>query len=114
MIKKNQTMAKAGVICLLLIGFGIYGFFKAKGFLAGPDIIIEYPKNGQSVPQSYSAIKGRAVNISNLRVNGRQTFTDEEGNFEENLLLAKGYNIIEVQANDKFGREVKKTIEVVF
>ena len=107
-------MTGVGGICFLLLVFGIYGFYKAKGFLAGPDIVIEYPENGQLVSQSYNTIKGRVVNISNLRVNGRQIFTDEEGNFETGLLLAKGYNIIEVKANDKFNREVKKLLEIVY
>ena len=114
MRRKIQIITGMGSICFLLLVFGIYGFYKAKGFLAGPGIAIEYPKNGQLVPQSHNTIKGRAVNISNLRVNGRQIFTDEGGNFEVGLLLAKGYNIIEVKANDKFNREVKKIIEVVY
>ena len=114
MRRKIQIITEIGGICFLLLSFGIYGFYKAKGFLAGPDIAIEYPKNGQLVLQSYNAIKGRTVNISTLRVNNRQIFTDEEGNFEANLLLARGHNIIEVKASDKFNREVKKLIEVVY
>lgn len=98
----------------MLLLFGIYGFYKAKGFLAGPDIIIEYPQNGQLVSQSYVTIKGKAVNIASLYVNGRQIFTDEEGRFESGLLLATGHNIIEVKASDKFNREIKKIIEVVY
>ena len=114
MRRKIQIMTGVGGVCLLLFSFGIYGFYKATGFLAGPDIVMEYPKSGQTVLQSYNTAKGKAVNISSLRVNGRQIFTDEEGNFETSLLLAEGYNIIEVKANDKFNREIRKLIEVVY
>lgn len=114
MRRRTRIITGVGVICLLLVSFGAYGLYQAKDFLAGPEIVIEYPKNGQSVHQSYNTIKGRAVNVSILRVNGRQIFTDKEGNFEVNLLLAMGYNIIEVKVSDKFNREVKKIIEVVY
>ena len=114
MRRRIRIATGVGGICLLLVGFGIYGLYQARDFLAGPDIVIDYPKNGQSVRQSYNTIKGRAVNVSSLRVNGRQIFTDEKGNFEVNLLLAAGYNIIEVKASDKFNREIKKFIEVVY
>lgn len=113
-LKKTKILTGIGIVILLLISFGVYGLYKAKDFLAGSDIIMKSPKNGQRVSRAYNTIKGKVVNVSSLRVNGRRIFADEEGNFETNLLLAAGYNIIEVQASDKFNRKVKKIIEVVY
>ena len=47
-------------------------------------------------------------------MNDRQMFTDEEGEFSEKLLLSYGYNIITVKAKDRFGRETKKTLELIY
>lgn len=81
--------------------------------MIGPKIVIEYPSNGQTVASSYLEIKGVAKNVSLLYFNGRQIFTDQNGNFKEDLLLVRGYNIIEVSATDKFGRKVKERREIV-
>lgn len=114
MSKKTQIITSLGVIVFLIISFGFYGLYRARAYLDGPQISIETPQNGQSTSTSYTKIKGKATNIASLFLNGRQIFSDKEGNFEEGLLLTKGYNIIEVRANDKFGREIKKILELVF
>ena len=107
-------MTGVGIIILLLLSFGVYGMYKAKAFLEGPGITIEYPKNGQEVGESFTEIIGRTTNLAALFLNGRQIFTDKEGRFKGDLLLAEGYNIIEVSGADKFGRAVKEKLELVF
>ena len=109
----TRSVFKVGVIIILIGGFVFYGLYKSKDFLTGPKIIIESPANGQTVSNSYLEIKGAAKNVSLLYLNGRQIFTDKNGIFKENLLLARGYNIIEVSAKDKFNREIKLKREVV-
>lgn len=104
---------KIGFILVLVAGFAFYGFNKAQDFLTGPKIIISQPENGQVFSKSYIIVSGQVKNISSLFLNGRKIFTDENGFFNENLLLALGYNIIEVQAKDKFGRSVKEKREIV-
>ncbi len=104
---------KAALIFSLVAGFGIYGAYKARGFMAGPEIALESPRNGEVAANSYVNVKGRAKNIASISLNGRMIFVDENGNFKENLLLARGYNIMEVKAVDKFGKEVKVRREVI-
>lgn len=113
MTKKIQILTSVGVVIFLIFAFGAYGLYKAKAYLEGPQITIEYPQNGQSTSTSYTKITGKASHISSLYINGKQVFSNKQGQFEEGLLLAKGYNIIEVKANDKFGRETKKILELV-
>lgn len=102
------------VIAVLVASFAVFGFYRAKDFLRGPKIIIESPGNGQTISSSYLEIKGSAKNVAVIYLNGRQIFTDEKGIFNESLLLARGYNIIEMSAQDKFGRNIEKKLEVVF
>lgn len=113
MNSRAQLFVKIGIIFVLIIGFAFYGFYKARDFLKGPKIFIESPREGVVISSSYTEIKGTVKNVSTVYFNGRQIFTDEKGFFKEALLLARGYNIIEVSAQDKFGRKVKEQREVV-
>lgn len=113
MNNRVQFFFKIGLISALIAGFGIYGLYNARGFWEGPEITIESPKNGQVFHNSYITVKGKAKNIASILLDGRVIFVDENGNFSENLLLAKGYNIMEAKAVDKFGKEVKARREVV-
>lgn len=110
---KVQIFIRIGILIILIAVFGIYGFYKTKDFLMGPKIILETPKNGEVLSNSYLTIDGTAKRISQLYLNGRQIFTDEDGKFNENLLLARGYNIIEVSAIDKFNREIREVRKIV-
>lgn len=113
-LKKTKILTGVGITILFLLSFGAYGLYKAKNFLQGPNIVIESPINGQELNKSFTEIRGRTSDIANLFLNGRQIFTDKDGKFKGNLLLASGYNIIEVLGADKFGRKVKEKLELVF
>src|SRR3989344_9606414 len=113
-LKKTKILTGLGIVVLLLLSFGVYGIYRAKTFLKGPRITIESPANGQEVGESFTEIIGKTSNVSILFLNGRQIFTDKEGRFKGDLLLAEGYNIIEVSGADKFGRAVKEKLELVF
>lgn len=113
-LKKTKILTSLGMVVLLLLSFGVYGMYKAKAFLEGPQITIEYPLNGQVVEESFTEIIGKISNISTLFLNGRQIFTDKDGRFKGDLLLAEGYNIIEMSGADKFGRATKEKLELVF
>lgn len=115
MTKNNRarTFLKLFAICALIAGFASYGLYKGKDFLTGPIITINSPRDGENISQSLVEITGEAKNISKITLNGRQIFTNGNGAFRENLLLAAGYNIIEVSAKDKFGREVKEKREII-
>ncbi len=108
-----QFIIKTGIIIVLVGGFAFYGFYRARDFLMGPKITIEYPNDGEIIVNSYIEIRGAAKNISFLYLNDRQIFTDKNGLFKEGLLMARGFNIIEIKAKDKFNREIKKIRQIV-
>jgi hypothetical protein len=102
------------VIIVIAIVFILgYGFFRGKDLLLGPVIIVSSPTNGASVTDSYLEVKGKAKRISRLFMNGKKITTDEQGNFTEILLLAPGYNIISLQAEDSFNRKTTKKLELL-
>lgn len=98
------------LLALIIIGYSI---FQAQKLIVGPVIDIYTPQNGATYNQTLIEIYGRAINIAYLNLNGRKIFTDKDGYFREKLLLSPGYNIIKLDAVDKFKKYTEKTLEVV-
>jgi len=114
MWNKDKTIIKVIIGFILFIIIAGYSYYEGRDFLAGPNIEITSPRNGEVTSKSLLNIQGTTKNISKLLLNDRQIFTDEEGNFNEELLLSLGYNIIEIKAEDRFERETKKTLEIIY
>ena len=91
----------------------IYATYQMRGLINGPQIIIDSPSNGSSLTTPLVTIRGRAEQITKLFLNGDKLTPDHTGRFESQLLLAQGYNIIQLDGEDRFGRRVEKKIELV-
>lgn len=100
-----------GLFVLLIIGYSIY---QAQDFWAGPEVEISTPADGAVTTKPLIHISGSTKRISFLSLNGRQIFTDRNGKFSEALLLAPGYNIITLAADDSFGRRAEEQLRIVF
>lgn len=96
---------------ILIVGYFIFNF---RIFIAGPDIIITSPQNGQVTDKELVEIIGKASNVNFISINDRPIFVDGEGNFKEFLLLSSGYNIIVIKAQDKFERKISKNLEIIY
>ena len=99
---------------IVTLGLIVYVYLQSREYLRGPVLTIEEPLNGSMSTTSLVALLGRAHNISFLTLNGRQIFTDEQGRFKESLLLQDGYNIMTLEAKDRFGHSVEKRLELVY
>jgi hypothetical protein len=109
--KKLINIIIFSIIILLILG---YTGYEAQKVVFGPRIEVESPTSGISVSDSLIEIKGNVKNTRDLFLNDRKIFIDENGNFEEKLLLSYGYNIIFIKAIDKFEREKSESIEIVY
>lgn len=89
-----------------------YGAFRAKNLAEGPQLVIASPQDGSSATSSVIHVQGNAHNISFLTLNGDKIFTDESGIFDEKVLLSSGYNVVTLEARDRFGRTVRKTLQL--
>jgi len=47
-------------------------------------------------------------------LNGRRILANDKGEFKERLLLAEGYNIIDLRTEDKFKRTAEKQLQLVY
>jgi len=82
--------------------------------MEGPTLKITEPVSGFTSGDSLINIAGVATNISSITLNDNQIFVNEKGQFKEKLLLSPGYNVIEVEVVDKFNRQNKEVLEVVY
>ena len=102
-------------IFIILLCIFSYTAYEIQKLVFGPKIEVLNPQNESSIStSSLIEISGIAKNINNISLNDRKIFIDEQGNFNEKLLLSYGYNTFTIKASDKFGRNTEKTIEVIY
>ncbi|OHA18741.1 MAG: hypothetical protein A2664_04515 [Candidatus Taylorbacteria bacterium RIFCSPHIGHO2_01_FULL_46_22b] len=111
----TRSALKFSLIAIALLTLLIYGYFQASSIITGPVLTISSPRNGQTVSSTSPSVllEGTATGVSFLTINGLQVFTNEKGIFARKLLLTEGYNIITVEAQDKFKRSVKKELQLI-
>ena len=102
------------VIVTIIVLISIYSLYEAQRLIQGPQINILGPQNGSIVGQSLISITGSVQNINRLKLNDRDIFQDEQGNFSEKLLLSYGYNSLKLDGWDKFGRKTEKVIQMIY
>ncbi len=114
------------IIKRVLVGLGVaiivgYSVFALEGFIRGPRIEIATPESvyidgmryfSYATTTALVQVSGRVIRANMLFINGAEIPQNLEGNFSESLLLAPGYNIISVEAKDRYARTVKKIIEL--
>jgi len=111
----RNALSKLKIFLYVLFGLIIasYSLFQAWKLISGPIIEIYSPQNGATYTQTLIEISGRARNISYLNLNDRPIYTDKDGYFKEKLLLLPGYNIIKLDARDKFKTYTEKKLELI-
>jgi len=110
---KNKILRQIFFILLLIFVVG-YAYIKADKIITGPKIIINSPKDGETVNEGLVTINGKAENINIIELNDNPIRIDDNGNFSEKLLLSAGYNIIKLEAKDKFGKATEKLLKIVY
>jgi hypothetical protein len=110
-VKRTLTIWTVIAAIALVAGYGAY---RAKSLAEGPEITILSPQTGAGFTDPYVEVSGTAQNIAFLSLNGNKIFTDGSGAWKERVLLSKGYNTVTVSADDRFGRNVTRTIELIY
>lgn len=101
-----------GIGCLVILLFA-YVLYQARSFIQGPRIVL----SDHHTPLHHEQIvvlEGNAYNIVQITVNGREIHTNAEGKFSHNLVLEKGYSIVTLNAQDRFGRTTEIVREYVY
>lgn len=112
----NNPIKFIKIIFSILLVLGILGYiyYQMNDYLKGPILVLTEPADNSTLYQNDVLIKGYAQNISYISMNGRQIFTDQTGQFSEEILLAKGFNVVEIVVEDKYGRKNQQTLKLVY
>jgi len=110
---ETRTILKFLGLVLLLGAIAIYVAFQARFLITGPQIELSIePATQQN--ERMIRLTGSAYNITHLWLNDRQIFTNEEGYFDEALILENGYTITTLRAKDRYGRETRVVRSFVY
>jgi hypothetical protein len=85
---------------------GWYGLFQARYLITGPTLTLDETVVG-SYTEPVARLTGTAQHVTSLTLNDRPIFVDEEGAFDERLVLEQGYTIMTLKAYDRYGRSIK-------
>lgn len=108
--KLGLKIVLSAIAAFFILG---YAYHRTEDLIRGPRVTITLPVNGETVDAPLLRIRGTIKNSATLTINGQSILTDNLGEFNEDILLAHGYNTFEVRAEDRFGRSAVEKIEVV-
>ena len=114
MAKKIDFSPKRLIIVFLSVVFVLYCLFQARFIILGPQVSITSPEDGETLASSIVLVTGKAHNAAWISLNGRQIFTDENGLWEEKLIVSPGTSIMSVTVRDRFGRESEESVRIIF
>lgn len=106
--KKVLQISLIAVFFAIIAGYVIWG---TKDLVLGIRIRDVTIKENDS---DILDISGNARNAVKITLNGREISVDKEGEWHETIALLSGYNLIEIHAEDKFGKEDEKTYQLIF
>ena len=108
-----KKIVKITSLSALFIFITAYAIFNAKDLIFGVKIKNVNIENGVDSEINIVKITGNAENAKNLTLNGREISIDQAGNFNETIALLSGYNIITIEAKDKFGYKDEKNYQLI-
>lgn len=112
-IKNPSYRVKILLGILVFFSLGLYSLFAARGIIQNPRITISEPENGSHITNPTVAITGSTNTLSSFTINGRVVPLHENNTFSNVIILKEGYNIIVLEAGDRFGRTTEKTLEIM-
>ena len=112
--RDNQKFFRNIALGALFIFIALFAFFGSYDLIFGVKIKDVSIENGATVYESVERITGTAKHAVLLSLNGREISIDKEGNFDETIALSPGYNIISIEAKDKFGSRDQEDYQLIY
>ena len=109
--KKTIQISILALFFLLIVA---YALFISRGLIFGVKIREVNLTDGATVKENILPVTGNARHALHLTLNGREISIDQNGNFNETIALLRGYNIINLKAQDKFGEVDEKNYRLVY
>ncbi len=103
-----------GVLIGLFVFIVAYSIFQTRSLAKGVDLLVSGITDGEIFNGSILTLSGQATHAKHIKINGREILVDQNDNFSEELVLSPGYNIITVEAEDKFDKKTGETYRVFY
>lgn len=101
-----------GAICMVAI-IGIYAYYRSHDLVHGITIEVTGITDGEKITNPYLVLSGTAKNATMLTLDDRSILMDQNGVWNESLVLSPGYTVVTFKAEDKFGKEREQVFHVV-
>lgn len=108
-----KTILERGALSILFLGIVFFTFNRLGSLRKGPEVILDSLVSGASIDSLITTISGTALRTRELRINGQEIFLNQDFQFEETLVLVPGFNVIEIFAEDRFGKQKTATFEIM-
>ena len=109
-----KTYLKFGLLGILFAFIGIYSIFQIKALAQGVNLDIRGIVDGAVFNKDNLMLEGLALHANLITINGKEVSVDQDSNFSEELVLSPGYNIITIEAQDKFNKKSKEIYRVIY
>ena len=95
----------------LLVALAALGYVanEIRSVLAPPYLSVTEPSTDQTIAGNSVVVSGKAEAGAEVFINNQPVLTDSSGQFNENLLLSTGLNVIEITEKNKFNKVSKVT-----
>lgn len=105
--QKFPKAAKIAVFVILSMGLVLFIVSRTSALRHGPAILLTSPTPGETIYKPLVTVKGVAKRTTELSLNGESIFIDQDGIFSEPMTLNPGYNIVTLEAKDRFGKTTR-------
>lgn len=113
-----QQDGKKTLKIVLISGFFLFivafAFYTSYDLLFGVKIKNVSIVDNATLTESLLKITGNAKHAAVLTLNGREISINKQGDFEETIALLPGYNIVSIEAKDKFGSIDQKNYKLIY
>jgi cytoskeleton protein RodZ len=100
------------LIVLVIVGGFSYLYSQIGRFAAVPRLVVTSPADDQSIMGNSVSISGLTDEDAKLTINGQPILVNDKGEFKEDILLQSGVNAITILAQNRFDKQISKTINI--
>lgn len=106
-------ITKFSLVLLSILIITAYAISRCFNYARGPLVQIFWPANGTTATTSVITMRGQALRINKITLNDNPISTDEQGNWNQTIIIFPGLNKISIKAQDQFHRSTKSTLDVI-
>jgi len=101
------------ILVVVIFACFIYLGFRVRKVIAPPALDIGFPPESYITKDVKIKVQGKSEPEVDIIINGQEVVSDEQGQFFQEINLKKGMNIINIEANKKYGRDTEVVRQVL-